>query len=184
MTEIPEHYGDDRLVALVRDPSNIFVYWDLENGGRAALETELGAEEVSHGRWMLRVTNLDTSAISDIAIQLDARNWYASVIPGCSYDVALGFVDRTGTFHKLLSQGPVRMPPLSYSHIYDKQWMILEEDYLRLLALGWSGFIGSSATSNTSPGTSEAAWVTVVHESQPTESTPTSPGVPVYKGRK
>jgi len=182
--DLPAHYRDDRMVALVRDPSNLFIYWDLEDGGRANLAARLGQEALERGQWTLRIVNLDTGAVSDIAIHLEARNWYASVMPGCTYEVSIGLVETDGEFHRLLGQGPVRTPPLSYSHLYDKQWMILEEDYLRLLALGWTGFLGSSATSGGWSAETEAPWVTVVQESEPTDGAPTSPGVPQYKGRK
>lgn len=185
MAAIPEHYQDDRMVALVRDPSNIFVYWDLENGGRRKLVEQLGREAVEKGKWVLRLTNLDNGAVGESPIGIEARNWYCGVKPGCRYQAEIGLVDAGGQFYRALSSGPVKMPPLSYSHLYDKQWMILEEDYLKLLALGWQGFVGSSSSSGFLPAsTAETAWITVVPESEATQSAPTSPGVPEYKGRK
>ncbi len=184
MAELPEHYGDDRMVALVRDPSNLFIYWDLEDGARRALEGELGAEALDRSAWVLRIVNLDTGGSRDIPIDLGARNWYVAVEAGCAYEVSLGLVDPDGAFHRVLAQGPVRTPPLSYSRFFDTQWMIPEEEYLKLLALGWTGFLGSSATSGFLPRETDTPRTAEAGPPESDEPAPTSPGVPEYRGRR
>ena len=52
---VPDTYGDDRLVAFVRDPHWIFVYWELDGEGLARLRDLLGADACEHAQWVLRL---------------------------------------------------------------------------------------------------------------------------------
>ncbi|MBN2711665.1 MAG: DUF4912 domain-containing protein [Planctomycetes bacterium] len=180
---LPDDYGSDRFVALVRDPSTVFAYWNISKKLRMDLALRVGKVTLAKSEWVMRFTNLGTGAVSDTIIDPDACNWYVSVLSDCAYESELGVLLPSGRYQRVIAGNRVEVPPSTYSHLYDKQWMILKEDYLRLLALGWAGFIGSSFTVADDSG-NEATWVTVLHEGEKDGAGPTSPGVPAYKGRK
>ncbi len=185
MSTLPEHYGDDRLVTLLRDPTTIFVYWELEGGARATLRDQLGEPATRQAFWILRVKSVETGAVADTSIDVDARNWYLSVLPDNTYEVQLGLKTATGEFHPALALVTAHTPPLSYSQLADRQWPILEEDYRRLLSLGWTGqTLGSSGVFAFSSQAEEAPWVTVEPDAPAEPSAPTSPGAPAYRERR
>ncbi|MCX7935352.1 MAG: DUF4912 domain-containing protein [Planctomycetota bacterium] len=158
----------NRLVALVRDPSTFFIYWEVAPSSLPAAE-----------KWLLRLTNLATGATSEIAIQLDTGNWYVSALPGHVYEIELGWRNAQGEYRRFLAAGQRRLPPSTYSQLYDRQWLILEEDFITLLRLCWFGFGGSSELLPARPA--PVATVVAPHETEPQ---PSSPGVPQYTGRR
>jgi len=158
----------NRLVAMVRDPSTFFIYWEVEPSTLPAAAA-----------WLLRLTDLSTAAVVEIEVQVESGNWYVSALPGRSYEIELGWRDDKGEYRRLLTAGQRRLPPQSFSHLYDRQWMILEEDFIKLLQLCWFGFSGSSELllSRASLATAEQAENEVAPQ-------PSSPGVPKYTGRR
>lgn len=184
MSELPEHYNQDRFAAIARDPSTVFVYWDLAGDAMSSLESRLSEDDLAASAWTIRLTDLDTGATSTIEIEPEARNWYLDVMPGRTYVVELGVIDPGKTFHRVFPATRLRTPDPSYSQEFDKQWMILEEDYLQLLALGWAGFLGSSNGLHLPAEKEEPAFVTIQPEEDDGEAAPTSPGVPSYTERK
>lgn len=170
------------MVALARDPTTIFVYWVPDEEKTAALRAAMG-ERAEEAQWILRLTQLELGAVSDVPVEFEARNWYVGVMAGSTYETELGLLDAAGDFYRLCAFGPVRMPPLSYSHLYDKQWMIREEDFLRLLSLAGSGPVGSSAFLADVVPVEEVGWAAEAETPPETAPSPTSPGVPDYRGR-
>jgi hypothetical protein len=182
MDEAPQ--SANRMTAMLRDPSTIFVYWNLGGEARDFLRKKVGEEAYRAALWMLRLTNLDTGRAQDVGVDPDAGNWYLKVDPDAMYETEIGL--KSGSqFFRALSAAPVRVPPESYSAVYDRDWMVLEEDYKRLMQLGWDGFAGSSLASFALDREEQEAWVTAVRETESEDSEkPTSPGVPDYQGRK
>jgi hypothetical protein len=144
MDGLPPHYQDDRLLALVRDPRTIFVYWELEGPASARARERLPEAERDEADWALRLTCLDTGATEVIGIDPSARNWYVGAEAGSTYEVELGLRHPASGFHRVLRCGPVRMPPEQYSSLYDRDWMVEEEEFLEILALAGAGPAGSS----------------------------------------
>jgi len=176
--------GRDRLVVIARDPTTLFAYWELGGSLRPRLSQELGSAGLASAQWILRLTQLATGATLDIRVDPQAGNWYMAVQPGTAYESEFGLRDAHGGYRRLLAGGRVCTPPASFSSHYDRQWMVLEEDYLRLLAMGWTGPLGSFATS---PGRREeppAADEPPVGPPAGPEAQPSSPGVPGYTGRR
>ncbi|HLG30228.1 MAG TPA: DUF4912 domain-containing protein [Candidatus Brocadiales bacterium] len=115
---LPEHYGDDRIVALVRDPHCIFVYWDL-NGFKSQ---ELLNYHKGPKYWSLRVHHFGEEAYHDMSINADARNWYLWVDDNKGYVIDLGFFTQHGEFVTLASSNPVQSPRAGTSQEYAEYW--------------------------------------------------------------
>ncbi|MDI6870667.1 MAG: DUF4912 domain-containing protein [Bacillota bacterium] len=141
--EVPAGYGDDRVVAMPRDPYWIFAYWEIGEGLRSAVSRKLGCQVWEEGRLTLRVydvtgvlfdgTNAHRSW--DIGVG-DARNWYINVgVPERDYCLDLGLFLPDGRFIVLARSNVVRTPPDSFSSLTDAEWLTLEEIYRLSLGL-------------------------------------------------
>lgn len=104
MTQLPEWDQEDQLVAIARDPRTIFVYWEITEQTRIRKESA----SLLPPSWGLRLTDMHTGAVSDIAVNLGAEQHYCSALPGHSYHVQMGL--RRGKFHAVLDGGIVELP--------------------------------------------------------------------------
>jgi len=120
--ELPWSYGDARLVALVRDPQTLFIYWDFSQHQIEQAFAGLGA-----GRAVLKLWNArnGTELVREQEVHLDARGWYVRELPsGSELRVELWAIGERGA-RMLRAARPVRLPPASPSDV-------LEAFYLRL----------------------------------------------------
>ena len=85
---LPQSYAENRIVALVRDPEQIYAYWDVASDVRVA-----GRELV------IRVCNLSEGGDHDLEPVAHTDNWYLRVTPDRSYRLEL---------HERLASGELR----------------------------------------------------------------------------
>ncbi|NQU08850.1 MAG: DUF4912 domain-containing protein, partial [Candidatus Abyssubacteria bacterium] len=82
-TELPRRYGEDRIVAMVRDPHWLFVYWEITPQSLRRARGELEGEGAD-SKLTLRVydvtgadlTGEDANRLFDVVVAGDADNWY------------------------------------------------------------------------------------------------------------
>jgi hypothetical protein len=107
--DLPEGYGDGRLVALVRDPSTLFVYWDL-----SAQQLEQAFAGLGPARAALRLWNARHGGgelVREVEVQLEVRGWYLRDLPaGTELRVELWALGERGA-RLLRAARPVRLPP-------------------------------------------------------------------------
>lgn len=122
---LPYRYRENRLVALVQDPLNLFVYWDLTDDKTNWLNQLTDKQHVA-----LRVHDLtavdsisDDHHYWDIIIDLSANNSYIAV-PHANgrFLVTLGVRLTDGSFVELLHSNLVVMPRNQQSPQIDTQW--------------------------------------------------------------
>ncbi len=147
--ELPAGYGEDRLVALVRDPRCIFVYWDLGGGAYERAREARGQSEMAGGVWVLRLVQVRGGRFFDVPMDPAGGNWYLHVEPQQRYRVEIGLVLPSGAFQRLAASGEVLTPAETVSDAVDEQWMLVREEFDRLVqeilgARGAAGGIGSS----------------------------------------
>ena len=130
---LPAGYGQDCLAALVRDPRAIFAYWELSGGAVERLRAGRSESELAGAVWVLRVCRLPGGQFFDIPVDPAASNWYVHVEPASSYQVKIGLVLASGAFVELAASRPVATPPESLSSRLDEQWMLVSEEFDRLL---------------------------------------------------
>ncbi len=153
--ELPYHYGDDRIVLLVRDPHWAYSYWEVS---RKKLEIERGnlgkaGEDAYLALRVYDVTDIRFAGGNDhghydIGIYDRVGNWYINTgMPGRSFIVDLGLKTQDGKFITLARSNVVRTPRDSVSDILDEEWMIPDSDFERIFALsgGLSAFTGASS---------------------------------------
>ena len=125
--ELPQGYGDTKIVAMIRDPYWAFVYWEINHDKRQELSM-LG----SHNKKLfLRI--YDTSGINfngfnahssfDIEVNDFTNNWYIQLPePNKAYCVDLGTQSENGDFILIARSNIVEAPRDTISEIEDSQW--------------------------------------------------------------
>jgi hypothetical protein len=107
---LPSRYHEDTVVALVRDPWWVFVYWELDDATRAASKRKAG----DGARFVLRVYEvggdermLDETLVHDIAV----GDWYVPVrAPRLRIRAVMGYLAKDGAFHPVLESDEVPVP--------------------------------------------------------------------------
>lgn len=119
--ELPWVYGDQRLVALVRDPNTLFVYWDF-----SPQQIEQAFHNLGPARAVLKLWSTRGEMVREAEVNLPARGWYVRELPaGAELRVELWAVGEKGA-RMLRAARPVKMPPAMPS---DQ----LDAFYLRIL---------------------------------------------------
>jgi len=133
--ELPEGYGLDRIVTMVRDPNWIFSYWEVTRETLDGLRKKLG-DRWEESRLILRVFDRSgpDGGYFDIELNGDARNWYINVAPERRYQVAIGALDPDGNFHQIAVSNLVETPRGRISDVVDDRWMIPEEIFEKIFA--------------------------------------------------
>ena len=115
-TNLPERYGDHRLVALARDPNWAYTYWDL-NPTRVRDLLKSANQTTDKVRWILRVyyTALhptDTKGnFFDINIDVKNGSYYLDLSrPGAQFIIEIGVIDTSGMFRMTAQSNPVILP--------------------------------------------------------------------------
>ncbi len=150
-SDLPQGYGEDKIILQVRDPWWIHAYWEVSWPTRERLSQDLGAD-YHRGKATLRVydvtgivfNGLNANRFFDIETTLDANNWYIDTCgPGRSWCVDLGIKLPDGRFITIVRSNTVFTPLDGPSLITDEEWMIPEDMFARLYGLGF-GFGPSS----------------------------------------
>ncbi len=133
--EVPEKYGIDRIVTLVRDPSWIFSYWEITDETIEELKKRLG-DNWHDSRFVLRVfdRSSDEGHYFDIELNNGARNWYINVQPERKYQVAIGAIDPDGNFNQIAISNMVETPRGRISDVVDDRWLIPDEVFEKIFA--------------------------------------------------
>jgi hypothetical protein len=132
--ELPNGYGKDRIVAMVRDPYWLHTYWELTRHAVQRAEAALGQEW--HGAKpilrLLDVTSNDVSGnsertVRDIEIHGGCNNWYIDVShPPRSFRIDIGYLARSGRFYVLARSNVVTTPRAGISDVIDENWADLD----------------------------------------------------------
>ncbi len=121
LPELPEGYGDSRIVLLPRDPKWAYAYWDITNEHKDELRRQGGQ------RLALRlydVTEIDQTYQTPHGMQQQdcdemARSWYLEIpVSDRDYTVEIGYLTGDGRWLMLARSAPIRVPP-----IYPSDWV-------------------------------------------------------------
>lgn len=135
--EIPQGYGDNRAVLLVRDSYWLFAYWEISAQRYLEVQAELGAEFDSSTR-VLRVYDTASWDYFDITVNPSARDWYINVgRPNCDFCVDIGFKSPSGRFVAACRSNVAHTPRAGLSEIIDEEWMIPDWEKLYSLCGGF-----------------------------------------------
>ena len=119
--ELPDGYGESRIVLLPRDPQWAYAYWDIPNEHKQELRNQGGS------RLALRfydVTDIDINSQSPHSLQQYecgeiAREWHLPVpVSDRDYTVEIGYICNDGRWLVLSRSPSVRVPP-----VYPSDWV-------------------------------------------------------------
>jgi len=159
---LPERYGEPRIVASVKDPGALFVYWEFDPA--SALEDMPGV--AGEARWTLRVFDVtgvefdgqNANRSFDIAVEPSAGSAYVSVEGSdIEYVVAIGVMDEQSVFHAGLWSNRVRTPRAGVAASRDTKWDVSDEAFARMFAIAGAGQPGAAGTDISSLGISSLA---------------------------
>ncbi len=144
--EIPETYNETKMVALVRDPEWVFVYWDISSDTREKLNIPKGRHHKDFAIRVFDITGVNDDVNSahswyDVGINDYAISWYIKTPePGRSYIFEIGVYSDEGIFQTIARSNAIKMPPVGISAHHDtsdsEEWMnITEENFMELIRL-------------------------------------------------
>ncbi len=144
-SQIPERYGETRIVLQVRDPFWMHAYWEISEQTALDLARELG-DVLTQSRLTLRVNDMICSAEGNDgtdgqaeaekagvagSVYMDvhpfASNWYINVCqPDRSYCVDLGVTSGSNGFRFIARSNIVHTPRVGPSEIIDEEWLSIQ----------------------------------------------------------
>lgn len=137
ISELPDTYGDNRIVLMMRDPACLFAYWEIKKDVLDKVLNSLGT--LAHSaKIVLRVyditgiifTGNNAHRFFDIEITRGAENWYIHVgEPNRSFCADIGFITPNGTFRILARSNTVTTSRMDVSEAIDEKWMDAEGTY-------------------------------------------------------
>jgi len=115
-TDLPDRYGDHRLVVLARDPNWAYAYWDL-NPAQVRGLLKSARQTADNARWILRVYSAALHPVEekgdyfDVDVNLQGGNYYLNLSrPGARFIVEIGVMDASGMFRPTAQSNPVILP--------------------------------------------------------------------------
>lgn len=131
LEELPDGYGESRIVLLPRDPQWAYTYWDIPNDHKQALRQQGGTQLVLR---LCDVTGVDLeqgNAHSMQQFDCDelARDWYLPIpVSDRDYVMEIGYVTPDERWLMLARSQPVRVPPVYPSDWTDEQFIAVDWD--------------------------------------------------------
>ncbi|MFZ5646730.1 MAG: DUF4912 domain-containing protein [Bacillota bacterium] len=136
--ELPQSYGIDRLVLMVRDPYWLYAYWEITATRMEEISAKYGSQAWENSRPVLRVydvtgvdfTGNNANRYFDCSLSDYTENWYINVAESNrSYCVDLGRIFPDGSFITILRSNIVTTPRDALSDRLDEEWMWIEGLY-------------------------------------------------------
>ncbi|MDJ0533160.1 MAG: DUF4912 domain-containing protein [Xenococcaceae cyanobacterium MO_207.B15] len=119
--ELPDGYGESRIVLLPRDPQWAYCYWDIPNEHKEELRRQ-GGQQLALRIYDVTDINLEHQAPHNIQEYLCdelAREWYLPIpVSDRDYVVDIGYRCGDGRWLSLARSTAVRIPP-----VYPSDWI-------------------------------------------------------------
>ncbi len=130
LADLPEGYGESRIVLLPRDPQWTYAYWDIPNEHKEELRRQ-GGQQLALRVYDVTDVNLDYQrphSIQEYPCDELAREWYLPMpVSDRDYVVDIGYRCADGRWLVLARSTPVHVPP-----VYPSDWI---ED--QFITVGW-----------------------------------------------
>lgn len=128
--DLPEGYGEPRIVLLPRDPQWAYAYWDIPDSAKEACRRQ-GGQQLALRIYDVTDINLDYQmphTVQEYACDEMAREWYLPIpMSDRSYVVEIGYRTSDGRWLMLARSAAIHVPP-----VYPTDWT---EDYF--LSIPW-----------------------------------------------
>ncbi len=131
LPELPEGYGERRIVLLPRDPQWAYAYWDISNEHKQATRNQGGMQLALR---LYDVTNIDLNSQNSHSLQQYgcdelARDWYVPIpVSDRDYMIEIGYVSADGNWLMMARSARMRIPPVYPSDWFDDRFMTIAWD--------------------------------------------------------
>lgn len=130
LADLPNGYGESRVVLMPRDPEWAYTYWDIPNSRKEELRRQ-GGQQIALRIYDVTDVNLEYQSphnIQEYPCDELAREWYVPIpVSDRDYVIDIGYRCADGRWLVLARSAEVRVPP-----IYPSDWI---ED--QFITLGW-----------------------------------------------
>jgi hypothetical protein len=141
---LPHEYGGERMAILARDPFMAFSYWELP---QARLEKEkawFGWDSKLCVRIYdvtgIQFNGTNAAAYYDQEVYERVGSWYFDLgRPNRSFCADLGLMAPDGRFLTIIRSSTVTMPRDGVSDVLDEEWMLVEEESMKLYGIPGMG---------------------------------------------
>ncbi|MEG4857210.1 DUF4912 domain-containing protein [Microcoleus sp. K1-B6] len=133
LADLPNGYGESRVVLMPRDPEWAYTYWDIPNDRKEELRRQ-GGQQLALRIYDVTDVNLDTQSphsIQEYPCDELAREWYVPIpVSDRDYAIDIGYRCADGRWLVLARSAEVRVPPVYPSDWIEDQFITLdwEED--------------------------------------------------------
>ncbi|MGH7998633.1 MAG: DUF4912 domain-containing protein [Brasilonema sp.] len=121
LADLPEGYGESRIVLLPRDPQWAYTYWDVSNEHKEELR-RLGGQQLALRIYDVTDINIEYQSphsIQEYPCDELAREWYLPVpVSDRDYVIDIGYRCVDGRWLVLARSAPVHVPP-----VYPSDWI-------------------------------------------------------------
>ncbi|MGJ5673179.1 MAG: DUF4912 domain-containing protein [Nostochopsis sp.] len=119
--ELPDGYGESRIVLMPRDPQWAYTYWDISNDHKEELRRQ-GGQQLALRIYDVTDINLEYQSphsIQEYPCDELAREWYLPIpVSDRDYVIDIGYRCADGRWLVLASSTPVHVPP-----VYPSDWI-------------------------------------------------------------
>ena len=129
LPDLPEGYGESRIVLLPRNPQWGYTYWDVSNEHKSELRQQGGEKLVLR---LYDVTDIEVNHQTPHSMQqFDcdemARDWYLSIpVSDRDYLAEIGYLTGDGRWLMLARSAPIRIPPTYPSDWFEDQFVTID----------------------------------------------------------
>ncbi|NJN58544.1 MAG: DUF4912 domain-containing protein, partial [Leptolyngbyaceae cyanobacterium SL_5_9] len=131
LDDLPEGYGESRIVLMPRDPQWAYAYWDIPAEHKEELRQQGGSYLALR---LYDVTDVDLNyqnphSLQQFGCEEMARDWYLPIpVSDRDYLVEIGYTTNSGNWLMLARSTPTRIPPVYPSDWFEDQFLTLPWD--------------------------------------------------------
>ena len=151
--DIPQNYGDNKVVLMVRDPWTVFSYWEIKKEVEENVRSIIKSKGLKASKSVLRVYRVsgpDSDPVLNVTNEIELRGWATSWYihvdeTGNEWIADVGILCSNGEFFCLARSNRVRTPSNVMSEVSDQDWMCPEELYYKMFAVSGGHDVGQSS---------------------------------------
>ena len=145
---LTHEYGSERMALMARDPYMAFSYWELSQARIEKEKAWFGWDS----KLCVRVYDItgvmfdgkNATAYFDQEVYERVGSWYFEFgRPMHSFCADLGLLASNGRFLTMIRSNAVTMPRDGVSDVLDEEWMLVDEEFMKLYGGGGTGGFSS-----------------------------------------
>jgi len=131
LDDLPEGYGESRIVLMPRDPQWAYAYWDIPAEHKEELRRQGGSYLALR---LYDVTDIDLNhqnphSLQQFGCEEMARDWYLPIpVSDRDYIIEIGYTTNEGGWLMLARSAPTRIPPVYPSDWFEDQFLTISWD--------------------------------------------------------